>query len=183
MMKSLIFILSLISFCCAGKLGSSSDSSTADFTVLSQNNNYELKRYRNLTWVWTMANTLVYDESNFVDLLLLGIEVKGSSPVITGIMMRPCAFCSFNSSKFFYVSSDDQTDLPLPLSDKVRVYPVPGFEVYVRSFEGNPDLEEFMRQTNILLEDLKEDGISENDLNLEVFYMTKYENSINEVLL
>ena len=116
--------------------------------------------------------------------------------------MRPCAFCSFNSSKFFYVSSDDQTNLPLPLSDKVRVYPVPGFEVYVRSvlhfpccyqvlrayilyrsFEGNPDLEEFMRQTNILLEDLKEDGISKNDLNLEVFYMTKYENSINEVFL
>merc|ERR1719322_1339255 len=157
MMKSLIFILSLISFCCAEKLGSLSDSSTADFTVLSKNNNYELRRFAHLTWVSEIANTLVYDESNFVDIFnyMNGIEVKGSSPVITGIAMRPCAFCSFNSSKFFYVSSDDQRNLPLPLSDKVRVYPVPGFEVYVRSFEGNPDLEEFMRQTNILLEDLK----------------------------
>merc|ERR1719423_243062 len=190
MMKSLIFILSLISFCCAEKLGSLSDSSTADFTVLAKNNNYEVRRFANLTWVSEIANTLVYDESNFVDLFNYmngenseGIEVKGSSPVITGIAMRPCAFCSFNSSKLFYVSSNDQTDLPLPLSDKILLLPFNEFEVYVRSFEGNPDLEEFMRQTNTLLEDLKEDGISESDLYIEYFYMIKYENSINEVLL
>jgi len=190
MMKSLIFILSLISFCCAGKLGSSSDSSTDDFTVLSKNNNYEHRRFANLTWVSVVANTLVYDESNFVDIFNYingenseGIEVKGSSPVITGIAMRPCAFCSFNSTKFFYVSPDDQTDLPLPLSDKILLLPFNEFEVYVRSFEGNPDLEEFMRQTNILLEDLIEDGISESDLYLQYFYMIKYENSINEVFL
>ena len=40
-----------------------------------------------------------------------------------------------------------------------------------------------MRKANILLEDLKEDGIAESDLYLEYFYMIKYENSINEVLL
>ena len=55
--------------------------------------------------------------------------------------------------------------------------------IFNRSFEGNPDLEEFMRQTNILLEDLIEDGISESDLYLQYFYMIKYENSINEVFL
>ena len=38
-----------------------------------------------------------------------------------------------------------------------------------------------MRQTNILLEDLKEDGIVESDLYLEYFYMIEYENSVNEV--
>merc|ERR1719259_1213360 len=125
MMKSLIFILSLISFCCAEKLGSLSDSSTNGFTVLAKNNNYEVRRFTNLTWVSEIANTLVYDESNFVDLFNYmngenseGIEVKGSSPVITGIAMRPCAFCSFNSSKFFYVSPDDQTDLLYLLATK-----------------------------------------------------------------
>merc|ERR1719322_1060705 len=101
MMKSSIFILSLISFCCAGKLGSSSDSSTADFTVLSKNNNYEHRRFANLTWAWTIANTLVYKESNFVDIFNY---MNGENSE------------AFNSSKFFYVSSDDQTNLPLPLS-------------------------------------------------------------------
>merc|ERR1719259_765367 len=168
MMKSLIFILSLISFCCAGKLGSSSDSSTADFTVLSKNNNYEHRRFESLTWVSVVAESFVYDESNFVDIFNYingenseGIKIEGGSPMITGRGMRPCAFCAFNSSKLFYVPSNE-------------------FEVYVRSFEGNPDLEEFMRQTNTLLEDLKEDGGAEDDLYLEYFYMVEYENSINE---
>merc|ERR1719322_1185221 len=119
MMKSLIFILSLISFCCAEKLGSLSDSSTDGFTVLSKNNNYEHRRFTNLTWVSVVANTLVYDESNFVDIFnyINGIKIEGGSPMMTGRGMRPCAFCAFNSSKLFYVSSNDQTDLPLPLSD------------------------------------------------------------------
>merc|ERR1719259_366477 len=178
-MKSLIFILSLISFCCAGKLGSSSDSSTADVTVLSKNNNYEHRRFTNITWVSVVANSLVYDESNFVDIFNYingenseGTKVKVASPVITGRGMRPCAFCLLTSSKTFYISSDDQTDLPQPLSDKVLVYTSNEFEVYVKSFEGNPDLEDF-----------KEDGISESDLYLEYFYMVEYENSVNEVAI
>merc|ERR1719259_527887 len=187
MMKSSIFILSLISFCCAGKLGSLSDSSTADFTVLSKNNNYEHRRFANLTWAWTIANTLVYKESNFVDFFSYmngenseGIKVEGATPVLTGIGVRPCAFCAFYTAKTFYKSKNDRTNLPLPLSDNVVVAVKPEFEVYVRSFEGNPDLEEFMRQANILLEDLKNDGIAEDGLSLESFYMVKYKNSINE---
>ena len=120
-----------------------------------QNNNYEHRRFTNLTWVSVVANSLVYDESNFVDIfnyingensegnyykkieseidvLLLGIKIEGGSPMMTGRGMRPCAFCAFNSSKFFYVSSDDQTDLPLPLSDKILLLPFNEFEVYVR---------------------------------------------------
>ena len=40
-----------------------------------------------------------------------------------------------------------------------------------------------MRQANILLEDLKEDGVAEDDLYLEYFYMVEYENSTNEVAI
>ena len=41
-----------------------------------------------------------------------------------------------------------------------------------------------MRQANILLEDLKEDGIDEDDLFMNIFHMIEYENnSNNEVLL
>merc|ERR1719259_43171 len=188
MMKSLIFILSLISFCCAGKLGSLSDSSTADFKVLSKNNNYELRKVANLTWILEIANNFVYDESDFVDIFNYingenteGTKIKVASPVITGIGARSCSFCPIPIMKAFYTSSNEVTSLPLPLSHKVFLLPFNEFEVYVRSFEENPDLEEFMRQAHILLKDLKNDGIAEDGLSLESFYMVKYENSINEV--
>ena len=134
--------------------------------------------------------------------LLLGIKVKGATPVLTGIGMRPCAFCAFYTAKTFYKSKNDRTNLPLPLSDNVVVAVKPEFEVYVRSvlhfpcchqmlitfifnrsFEGNPDLEEFMRQANILSEDLKADGITESDVYLDYLYMLKHENSVNEAII
>ena len=55
--------------------------------------------------------------------------------------------------------------------------------IFNRSFEGHPDLEEFIKQGKILSEDLKKDGIDESDLYLDYLYMIKFENSVNEVFI
>ena len=97
-----------------------------------QNNNYEDRRYTNLSWIQIDVNTLVadnrlmYEESNFagafyyiddknsegnqyknieseIDILLLETKVEDDSPVIEYLGMGSCAFCTFYTSKTFYI--------------------------------------------------------------------------------
>jgi len=178
-----LFVFLLASIISAAVAGTYNGYETPDYTVLEENDGYELRSYGVTKWAATSMNGAVFKQvqSNMFWKLFgyIGgansdsLKIKMTTPVITKFPTRPCAFCNNTYTMMFFMSPSKPS--PAPTGDEISLVDLEEMQVYVKTFGGFANGNEWQTEASKLHGLLNADGISDSDLNLDLFYAVGYD--------
>merc|ERR1712183_272995 len=159
-----------------------------EYEVLKKLDGYELRRYAPSNWVASEVNALTFDAESSTNFWNLYGYINGGNadsqkmkmtvPVITSVGTRKCAFCNVNYKMHFYMH---QQNIPQPTDSDVTKVALPSIEVYVKTFSGYANGEEWLTEASKLHDMLKRDEVSDDQIKTDEFYAVGYDGPLKLV--